>query len=274
MHLEVVAPSPALADYVEYYGVWEEDAEDDVPLGAPVLPGVVNGLNVLVGRSVEVAAAGEGSRVQVAALAGMVGMVTWQQLYQRQASQAGVLGIYFRPAGFFHLFGAPMAEATDPTLAVGRLAGQFAHELIERISQAETNGQRLAAADELLLRQLHCQQPMPNAIDLVADRILHQHGQVNIEALAHDAGLSRRQLERRFLTEVGAPPKLYARIVRFNHVLQLLAASPAPSWQDIAYRCGYYDQAHFIREFRFFTGKSPSNYSLVDSDFAHFFWAR
>ncbi|WP_345228969.1 helix-turn-helix domain-containing protein [Hymenobacter ginsengisoli] len=273
MHFEVVSPSPALADYVAYYGLWE-DEEDDAQLGASVLPGVVNGIQVRYADPYKTVSLAQAGSVQVTAAAEVVCMVSWQQLYMRQTSRAGMLGVYFRPAGCFHLFGAPMSDTAGIILEAEGLAGQFARELSQRLSQAETNSQKLAAADELLLRQLHCQQPVPNAIDVAAERILDQHGQVNIEDLAHDAGLSRRQLERRFLAEVGAPPKHYARIARFNHVLQLLVENPAPNWQDIAYRCGYYDQAHFIRDFRFFTGKSPSQYSLVDSDFSHFFWAR
>lgn len=270
MQLEAVSPSPALADFVEYYGLWETE----VRLAGPVLhplPGVANSLQVLYGDPpATVAVAGGGAEP---ALTHTLSLFTWPQLQLRQAGRVGMVGIYFRPAGFFHLFGVPMSEVPTPPEGWGE-AGLFICELMRRISEADTTTGRLAAADELLLRQLHGQPPLPSAISVVADRILHQHGRVNIEVLAHDAGLSRRQLERRFLAEVGAPPKLYARTARFHHVLQLLANSPVPSWQDIAYRCGYYDQAHFIREFRFFAGKSPSNYSLANNDLAHFFWAR
>lgn len=109
-----------------------------------------------------------------------------------------------------------------------------------------------------LLRHPH---PTSEVVEAVANCILRRRGRVTIEALAYDAGLSRRQLERRFLLEVGAPPKLYARIARFNHVLELLAESLAPDWPDIAYLCGYYDQAHLIREFRRFTGQTPGAYA-------------
>lgn len=272
MQLEAVLPSPALADFVEYYGLWEEEVQPGAPALAPVLPGVPNSLHVLYGHppsTVALAAASEQP-----APATPLGLFTWPQLCLLPRGRVGIVGIHFRPAGFFHLFGVPLPEAPASALEVGEGARQFICELLRRIGAAATNTERLAVADELLLCHLRSQQPVPTTIDCVADRILHQHGQVSIETLAHDAGLSRRQLERRFLTEVGHPPKLYARLARFHHVLQLLAASPAPSWQDIAYRCGYYDQAHFIREFRFFAGKSPSNYSLIDNRFAHFFWAR
>lgn len=268
MQLEAVSPAPALADFVEYYGLWEDDVWVGGPVPHPLLPGVANSLHVLYADSPATVAVAETSPAPAQALR----LLTWPQLHLRRRGRVGLLGIYFRPAGFFHLFGMPMPEAPAAPDGWGE-PQRFIRQLLQRISVATTNTARLAAADELLLRQLRSQQPVPNAIDQVADRILHQHGQVNIETLAHDAGLSRRQLERRFLAEVGAPPKLYARTARFNHVLQLLAASPTPNWQDIAYRCGYYDQAHFIREFRFFTGKSPSTYSLINSDITRFFWA-
>ncbi len=274
MYSTAFSPSPALAGFVEHYTLWEDKARPGAPVLHPGLPVVANGINVLYGNTFEAVALATDGKTHPTALAETAGLAAWQQLCLRPTGRAGALGIYFRPTGFFHLFGVPMAEATDGALALGGVAGPFAGELARRVGTAATGPERLAVADELLLRQLRRRCPAPDAIDAVANCILDQHGQVNIEDLAHGAGLSRRQLERRFLAEVGAPPKLYARLARFHHVFELLTARPAPAWQDVAYLCGYYDQAHFIREFRHFTGQTPGAYALQDNDFDRFSLAR
>ncbi|UOQ99780.1 AraC family transcriptional regulator [Hymenobacter sp. 5317J-9] len=169
------------------------------------------------------------------------------------------LSIFFRPVGYYHLFKPPVAEGEDVRDMLSRAAQPFVDALLQRMQECR----RLAwpaAADELLLERVAGTATSPDAVDAVAGSILEHDGRVSIEALAQGVGLSRRQLERRFLAEVGTAPKLYASLVRFNRAFRLLAADALPNWQDVAYACGYYDQAHLIREFRRFTGHAPSAY--------------
>jgi AraC-like DNA-binding protein len=75
--------------------------------------------------------------------------------------------------------------------------------------------------------------------------------------MASDSGLSPRQFERRFLAQVGVPPKLYARIIRFNAVLDHKLRWPSRAWSYIANHHDFYDQMHLVHECRAFTGESP-----------------
>ncbi|GAA3927768.1 helix-turn-helix domain-containing protein [Hymenobacter algoricola] len=273
MHIQSFPPVPALATYVEQYCLWDDEATPQTPVLHPVFPGLVNGLNVLYGEPFETVTIA-GNEVLTTPGVEMIGMVTERRLYLRQTGRVGVLGVYFQPTGFFRLFGVPMSAVTDATLELDSVAGQFARELRQRVGEAGTPAQRLAVAEELLLRQLRRVQPASEVIARVATWIRGHHGQVSVEALAHAANLSRRQLERRFWAEVGTTPKLYARIARFNHVFQLVEHTSTPDWLDVSHQCGYFDQAHFIREFKHFTGESPGGYFQHYNDFARFFWAR
>jgi AraC-like DNA-binding protein len=91
-----------------------------------------------------------------------------------------------------------------------------------------------------------------------AVRTLHDDPSARIDDLAAAAGLSERQLRRRFSVAVGLRPKAYARVVRLHAALGLAAASTKPAWADIAQQCGFYDQPHLIAEFRAATGQSPA----------------
>ena len=81
-----------------------------------------------------------------------------------------------------------------------------------------------------------------------------------VSAMATDSGLSPRQFERRFLAQVGVPPKLYARIIRFNAALDHKLRCPSRAWSRIANDHDYYDQMHLVHDCRAFTGESPSRF--------------
>ena len=78
--------------------------------------------------------------------------------------------------------------------------------------------------------------------------------------MATDSGLSPRQFERRFLAQVGVPPKLYARIIRFNAALDDKLRCPSRAWSRIATDQDYYDQMHLVHDCRAFTGETPSRF--------------
>jgi AraC-like DNA-binding protein len=83
-------------------------------------------------------------------------------------------------------------------------------------------------------------------------------GNLPIRALAAETGCSGKHLITLFREGVGATPKAYARLLRLDRVVKMLAGGRRGDWADIALACGYYDQAHFIREFRQFTGEPPA----------------
>ena len=86
----------------------------------------------------------------------------------------------------------------------------------------------------------------------------------NIENVASRYGITSRYLQKVFVQNTGLTPKLYGKINRFQNSLQLVAKRNT-SLTDIAYQCGYYDQSHFIREFKSFTGFKPSAYNPENS---------
>ncbi|MCM1501456.1 MAG: helix-turn-helix transcriptional regulator [Bacteroidales bacterium] len=95
---------------------------------------------------------------------------------------------------------------------------------------------------------------------------------VSVTGLSSESCLSRKQFERIFFSLVGMNPKEYIQIVRFHRALSIMQHSPFCNiWSDIAYRCGYSDQSHFIREFKKFSGHTPSSFIQESAPYSELF---
>lgn len=98
------------------------------------------------------------------------------------------------------------------------------------------------------------------AVNAAIDFIDYFKGRISVHGLARYLGMSCRNLERKFKERIGMTPKQLCRNIRFKHTYKNIEASPRDNWVDLALACGYYDQAHLINEFRYFTGTSPAEF--------------
>ena len=167
-----------------------------------------------------------------------------------------LLGIRFQPGGTRPFVDLPANEITDRVIELGSLSWQFERSLLDSCEHAFELDQKIAALDAYLTSRLNDARFDSNLLALAAT-IIDRRGLVSVDQLASRAGVSSRQLERRFLQEVGLGPKLLARIVRFQQVFRAVDQSN-PAWADVAIECGYYDQAHLIRDFNQFAQQSPA----------------
>ncbi|MDF1573026.1 MAG: helix-turn-helix domain-containing protein [Bacteroidales bacterium] len=93
----------------------------------------------------------------------------------------------------------------------------------------------------------------------------------SFRAIMDSMGLSPRTLERKIKHDIGLSPKKFHRIVRFNRAYSTIKNNPGMRLQDVVFRYGYYDQSHFVNEFREFTGSTPFRYFRNEDNFNHFF---
>jgi transcriptional regulator GlxA family with amidase domain len=101
----------------------------------------------------------------------------------------------------------------------------------------------------------------PGLVQKVAAHIVANHGQVRVDDLAFDAGMSARQLRRVFVEQLGLSPKHFCRVIRFRQSLVRMRDTARGDLTQVALDSGYYDQAHFINEFREFSGYSPGEFA-------------
>ena len=167
-----------------------------------------------------------------------------------------LLGIRFHPGGTLPFLRVPMSELTDRVEELSGLSGELERELLSVSEHLHSLKEKTAAVESALTARL-LRGACDSATMRLAARIVSFAGLISVDQLANDAGLSSRQLERRFMREIGIGPKLLSRILRFQQVFRAVERSDT-AWASVAVECGYYDQAHLIRDFNQFAGQTPA----------------
>jgi AraC-like DNA-binding protein len=162
------------------------------------------------------------------------------------------------PLGARRFLGVPMHELTTRVVPLADLLGTGVETFIESLAETRSWEARFAALDDAILRHV-ADVPLGAPEIAWAWRELERTGgRVPIASLAEGTGWSARRLITSFRDEVGVTPKLAARILRFERVVARIQEARGHGWADIAYDCGYYDQAHLNRDFREFAGTTPT----------------
>lgn len=272
MHYREHRPRPPLGRFVECF--WFVDgmapgapAETIVPDGCPEL------ILHLGDPFIRVGAGGREERQDAALLVGPLS----GPMRLRPPARVATMGVRFRPSGLRAFLALPLGELLDRSVHPEAIWGRAARELLEAIHGARTDEARVLLA-EAFLRRLLAEQPEPDpAVAGAVAALLAERGRIRLPALAAACGLGERQLERRFRDAVGLGPKRLARVVRFQEVLRSLGSAEAsaarPDWVSVALDCGYFDQAHLIRDFRDFSGQAPSRFLAADGDLSRRFMA-
>jgi AraC-like DNA-binding protein len=175
------------------------------------------------------------------------------------------IGVRFSPGSAFAAFGIPAAELTDDNVEYARLARDADSDL-DALSAESTNDDRLAAVVRLIQRRLAGRPVVPASVRAAVRRVATAHGNLRVADLASEIGITRQQLARQFATHVGVTPKTFARVMRAQTALARADAARAAyprivDWSGIAYELGYYDQPHFIDDFKALTGLTPSKWT-------------
>lgn len=165
--------------------------------------------------------------------------------------------IGFRAGGLFRLLGIPMEEIFDEGYDGFELLGRDIIDLVEQCEELATLEKINESIENYLLRKLSkVKELLP--VDKAIHQMLQFQGKLPIGHVADQACLSVRQFERKCKERVGFSPKVYSRLIRFSHAYRLFEKSNQPNWSEIAYLSGYYDQMHFIKDFKELAGITPT----------------
>jgi AraC-like DNA-binding protein len=236
-------PAPDLRAWIESYWVvtWE------------LPPGVAHRQVNIAHAGINVAFEPEGSF-----LYGAIG-----RLFEREISGTGrAFGIKFRPGGFFPFFTRSLRPLTGKVLPAAAALGDESRDWVVDMETRTVDREQVDLSNQhWLTRARTLADPgSPARATLIADRIISDHAIITVAAAAAAAGMTVRALERLFYREVGLGPKEVICRYRLQEAADRLLREPAPACGQLALEMGYFDQAHFIRDFKRVVGASPEEY--------------
>jgi AraC-like DNA-binding protein len=187
---------------------------------------------------------------------------------------SGMIGLKLKPATPYQLFGLNMDQFKDKVVDLKLILGSIDNQMFQFSNPRTPLSERVKLAELWLLSVLKpdAGRKSKRVMDVV-DIIFHQKGLIDIESLSKKVHVSKRHLEREFKEVVGLTPKFFCRIIRFNYIFEIMKAGDE-SWIDIALQSGHFDQSHFIKNFKEFTGEEPSQYGFNEKNMANFFLLR
>ncbi len=183
----------------------------------------------------------------------------------------GNIGIEFSPIGAYRFFRIRHSELKNKIFPLTDIFGKSAQHINERIANAELIGEKIQIIQSYLLNLLSHSEP-----DLILDYCLQQiarsKGLVTVTELEKKTGYSSRWIYEKFIEKVGLSPKNLSSVTRFMQFYEESAKNPNADFFKKEIYNFYYDQAHFIKDFKRFTGLSPSTFIKSGNEFGHIFY--
>ncbi|MCB9300398.1 MAG: helix-turn-helix transcriptional regulator [Lewinellaceae bacterium] len=185
----------------------------------------------------------------------------WTEAYEvRFRKKVEALGIRFKPDGFFALFGIPAAEFTHRSTDMQDVLGIAFQDYCGRLRETDSLPAKIKCTEDFLQAMLRKNGRGHSYLHSAAELIRTKGGEIKVDELSQKAFISSRQLEREFKNIIGLSPKAYIRIARLRQAQQLIGKPEFANLAQLSYHCGYYDQSHFIRDFKQLTGVAPKSF--------------
>jgi AraC-like DNA-binding protein len=252
----IYRPNSSLADYVEFIGDWRRPEADYWSRALP--RGAVTVIFDVGQRQQLNFYEADGKTRLCVPPAFITGPHTASYVSNIRADEP-VMAVHFRPAGAFPFLGIPLGDLKDAYVGVDEIWGSDGRVLHERLIETASAKTRFHILEQFLLsRPSLSVDRQPGVAAAIA--AIENDPSVRMADIRHQVGMAAKRLIGLFRAEVGLSPKAYARVRRLQAALQLLGGGRMGGAR-VAAEVGYFDQAHFVRDFESFTGMTPSRYS-------------
>ncbi len=252
MIYRTIQPSPKLKDYVRFYWFLESDRPYTHYAMADVCPELIFHFK---GRFDEVL---ENGKRELSFISGISAPTSQTRKFEIDCG-FGIFGIYLYPHSIPLLFGISASEVTNQMVELETLTSNFGADLEYEIMTSPTDKQRIAVIESFIEKRLSKTQTVQLPVFEALKHIMKAQSAPKVKQLSSDYFVSERQLERQFLRFTGFNPKQFIRIARFHRAMQFYGGQEI-RLTDIALDCGYYDQSHFINDFKQFSGVGPREF--------------
>lgn len=262
MNFSRIEPHPDLNQLIECY--WTMQSDEASPSIEKIIP---DGFTELIFNygSVYKSKNKDGWCLQSPNL--LAGQIS-SYFYLENTGPTASVAIKLKPAALTQLFSLNMQQYLDKIVDLDTFPHAELANLKEKIFPFKDEKHLKQILDDYFISRstTAAKNPIKDTLSL----IFSSNGMASVAEMLHVAQVGERQLERLFKRYVGLSPKYYSRIIRFNYIFQLLKTKHC-TWSEIVFRSGYYDQSHFIRNFKAFTGEDPSTYYFEEKNMANFF---
>ncbi len=178
----------------------------------------------------------------------------------KPTGETGTFFVCFHPNGFLPFTTIPIKQMRNTAVPLEKLFGEDGQQLEQSILNAKSTSERINLIEMFLNSRLTNKETVDNIVKSTVETILAAHGQFSVNKLSQQNNINRRQLVRKFSSAIGLSPKQLSKTIRIQATLKTLLTKEVRNLTDLAHENEYFDQAHFIKEFKEFTGLTPKEF--------------
>ena len=256
MNYHVYTPSPELQPFIKCFWSLEDEKQDD-PVKQRVLPDGCMEMIFHYGDNYQQYFEDGSSIIQPKSF--VFGQIT-KYIEIAPTGISGIISARFLPDGISPFLNMPLTTLENKAVPIIELFGEEGKKLEDCVINANDNYGRIKLIETFLFSKLTEQRTIDAITKSCVDLIFQSQGQIGSVELADKMNINRRNIERKFISTIGISPKQLAKVARLQATLKMLEQKKTVTLTEIAYENGYYDQAHFIKDFREFTGMSPKSF--------------
>lgn len=171
-----------------------------------------------------------------------------------------VFGVKFKPGGFYPFFNNRVSLLTKQRLAVSHIFAVDDEEIEESVLSRIEEGKAVQLVEQLIRSKLPERDDTIIWINQMIDKVCEDREITKVEAICDHFGIHIRKLQRMFDQYVGVSPKWVIKLYRLQNAAERMETARNDSWLQISADLGYYDQAHFIKDFKAIIGQTPDEY--------------
>ncbi|WP_262245561.1 AraC family transcriptional regulator [Parapedobacter soli] len=264
MNYQTFQPHADLSAFIQCYWTLEVPAAYGAEKQRIIPDGCIE-MAFILGDDIKRFTAGDDFLLQPRA---MVLGQTIEPFYIQPTGYVNTFAVRFYPYGFANFVNVPIKNLANKETPIAQLFGEvIAVELERKIIAAKDTKQRIERIEAFFLDKLNEKSTIDHIVTTTIDTLLATNGSSSIRSILKGDLSKRRQLERQFVKQIGISPKQLGKVIRLQTALKLLLNKKEGTLTQIAYKSEYYDQNHFIKDFREFTGTTPKEF-LTDDQLA------
>jgi AraC-like DNA-binding protein len=249
-------PNIELAEFVRRY--WTLDGEkENIPLKNTIVPDGTMKLIFHYGDTYKHHS--QNGEITVLPKCFLIGQLTKPYVIE-PIGITGSFVVQFKPNGFLPFTTIPIREMENTAVPLDKLFGKEGKNLGEQILNANHTSKRIQIIETFLFKKLTYKRTIDNIVKSTVETIFNANGRFSVNEFSKSNNINRRQLARKFSSAIGLSPKQLAKTIRIQSALKVLLNEEIKSLTDLAYENEYFDQAHFIKEFKEFTGLKPKEF--------------